>query len=827
MLNKKKISLIVAGILAAIICLFIFWPLPSGLSARTDLAPIRVTDRDGKLLYEARKADYGLTDYLSFKDIPDNIKKIAIAVEDRSFYSNPGVSLRGILRAAWQNFKADKIVSGGSTITQQLVRIRLKPEHRGYLYKVKEMLLALRLDAKMSKDEILEAYLNEAYFGHQAYGVQAAARTYFGKNVAELSLAESSLLIGLIKSPVGYDPFTDFDLAKERQKVVFTMLRDTDDFSVEAIDEAETEPIHLASGKVDILAPHFVMWILNGLKDESGDGLRDELGDGLKDGSEDESMDELGDKSNNTSNYSSNYSSNNSPSIVQQSEIRTTLDLSLQSEIELIVKNQVKKLEDKNVTSAAVVVLDAHTGEVLAMVGSADYFDVENDGAVNVALSSRQPGSALKPFTYALAFEKGDTAASTVADIETQFFTQEGNPYVPRNYDYGYHGLVRYRESLANSYNIAAVKVLEKVGIENLLFFLRDVGLNTLTEDADYYGLALTLGDAEVKLLDLAKAYAIFPRGGKTLNLKVLTDETPVEGKQVIDKKTAWLVTDILSDNRARVAEFGENSPLNFSFPVAAKTGTTRNSRDNWTIGFTPDRIVGVWVGNADNTPMKNTSGVTGAGPIFHDVMLAAVANLPRKDFERPEGFVQKEICALSGKLPTPECENVTQEWFIQGTEPKEKDDIFQKFLIDKRNGLQAGEACQSQYVEEKVIAVFPPELKKWARENGWPEVPMGYSPLCEGADEKTGDNWIIIDKPSDLESFLLDPMIPDENEKIIFEAEAGTDIKEVEWSVNGKVVGTAVAPHFRLEWEPESGKFKVSAKGEGVEESVDIEVLK
>jgi penicillin-binding protein 1C len=786
MLNKKSLPLLATGILTSVIFAFILWPLPDGLSAHRDLAPLKITDRNGKLLYEVRKTDYGLTDYLSFDKIPDNIKKIAIDVEDGSFYRNPGISLKGILRAAWQNFRARKIVAGGSTITQQLVRIRLRPEHRGYFYKIREALLALRLNAKMGKNEILGAYLNEAYFGHQAYGIQAAARTYFSKNAAELSLAESALLIGLIKSPVSYDPFTDFRRAKERMGIALSMLRDTGDFPSGSIDEAETEPIRLASGKINILAPHFVMWILNGLRSPQS---------GWQSGS--------------------------------PSAIKTTLDLNLQSETELIVKNQLKKLADKNVTSAAVVVLDAHTGEVLAMTGSADYFDAEHDGAVNSALSPRQPGSTMKPFTYALAFEKGNTAATTVSDIETQFFTGEGNPYIPRNYDYGYHGLVRYREALANSYNIAAVKVLEKVGTENLLLFSRAIGLDTLTENADYYGLALTLGDAEVRLMDLAKAYAIFPRGGKTLDVKNLADETPSGGKQVIDEKTAWLITDILSDNRARIAEFGENSSLNFSFPVAAKTGTTRNSRDNWTMGFTPDRVVGVWVGNADNTPMIGTSGVTGAGPIFHDVMLAAVSDIPRKDFERPKGFIQKDICALSGKLPTPECGNITKEWFVLGTEPKEPDDIFRKFSIDMRNNLKAGEACPEQYVMEKIIAVFPPELKKWARENGWPEAPYAYSPLCAGADVKSGDNWLIIEKPNDLESFLLDPLVPDENEKIIFEAEAGTDIRQVEWSVNGKAVGTALPPHFRFEWSPSPGRFKISAKSGDIGENVNIEVLK
>lgn len=762
--------------------LFLIWPLPSSLQAGADNQPVRILDRNGKLLYEKREEDFGSQDYLTYEKIPTGFIDSAIAIEDRDFYNHFGVNPKSILRAAWQNFRAGKIVSGGSTITQQLVRNRLQPEKRDYLYKMKEALLAVKLETRMSKEEIMEAYLNSVYFGQQAYGIQAASKIYFDKNAAELSRAECAFLVGLIQSPVSYNPFKNFESAKKRQERVIATLNIPEEEKTELIKE----PINIQSGKIDIKAPHFVMWVSQKLEDQ------------------------------------------------KESEVRTTLDLDLQMEIEQIVKTNLEKLKDKNVSSAAVVVLDAKNGDLLAMIGSADYFDREHDGQVNVALANRQPGSALKPFTYALALKNGATAATTISDIETQFFTQDGNPYVPRNYDYGYHGLVRYREALANSFNIPAVKILEKVGVENLLRFLQSAGISTLTKSPDHYGLALTLGDGEVKLLELAQAYGMLARGGKTLPLRTLLDEKTVRrtpdssgdnGRQLIDNKIAWLITDILDDDTARLPEFGEGGVLEFEFPVAAKTGTTRNSRDNWTFGYTADRIVGVWVGNADNTPMRDTSGVTGAGPIFHDTMLAAMKNLPKSGFERPQGIVQKEICTLSGKLPTDNCPYKMSEWFILGTEPKTYDDLYVPVELDTRNGLLAGQDCPTEFKKIEVFTIFPPELKTWARENGWVAPPTAYSPLCK-ADEQKDGSWITIEDPNQGESFFLDPMIPDENEKIILSASASDDIEKVEWYVGKELVGIGSAPSFRLEWQPVKGVYEITARAKDTQSKVTVEIL-
>ncbi len=778
--TTKRIIRVASVSAAALVIVFLAWPLPDALLESDSERSTTILDRHGDVLYEVRKPTLGLKNRIPLSQIPQTLLDAVIAVEDRDFYRHPGINPRGTLRAAWQNLTTGRVVSGGSGITQQLVRNLLGSKRRDVAYKLYEAYLALRLELKLSKDDILEEYLNTAYFGHQSYGIKSAATTFFGKTPSELSLAENAMLAGLPQSPSAYDPFKNFSAAKERQKRVLQAMVDAGIIDDARRTEALEEPITLSRGKTAIEAPHFVFWLLAKHPEIAAVGR----------------------------------------------PVRTTLDLGLQREVERIVEYNVDKLAEANVTSAAVVVLDAENGDILAMVGSRDYFDDAHDGAVNVAVAARQPGSALKPFVYALAMAQGDTPATTVADIETQFFTQQGNPYIPRNYDYGYHGLVRYREALANSYNIAAVKTLEKVGVLKLMDFLTDAGVTTLTQTPEHYGLALALGDAEVRLLELSEAYGIFPRGGRTLASRGLLGADTEAPKRILDDKVAWLIADILSDNDARLAEFGAASPLLLPFPSGAKTGTTRNSRDNWTVGFTTRRIVGVWVGNADNTPMRGTSGVTGAGPIYHDVMLAAMADLKPESFPRPAGIVEANVCRLSGMLPTPLCPSTVKERFVAGTVPDAKDDVYRLFRIDTRNGLLADSGCPQAVVEERVFAVFPAELRKWARENGWQQAPSEPSPLCNGSATSRDETWLDITRPGPGDSFKLDPLIPNEHEKVIFEARASDDVRTAQWTVDGTAVGVAKAPDFRFEWAPSAGQHVVGISAGGVAKTLRIEVL-
>ncbi len=777
-----KLCTLAVGIivLSLVVLIAWVWPLPDSL-LRVQVSTTRILDRQGVLLYDQRSG--GLQRHLSHVEIPRNVLTALIATEDRTFQTNPGISLRGIVRALSHDLLARRALEGGSGITQQYVRLQLQPIRRTILYKIYEAWLALKVTSRFSKDDIVDLYLNHAYFGQQSYGIAAAAMTYFGKNPSELSLSECALLVGLLNAPTALNPFKDLPSATERRNLVLRSMLSVGSLTSEEYDEALQEPVHLSHGRIPIRAPHFVMWQL---------ATREAEWSGADD-------------------------------------VRTTLDTSLQSEVEQIVTNQLQKIAGRSVTSAAVVVLDAITGDVLSMVGSGDYFDAEHDGQVNVTLSARQPGSAIKPFTYALALEDGMTPASTVADVESEFLTKEGTSYTPRNFDYAYHGLVRLREALGNSYNIAAIKVLQRVGVQRLLGFLQQLGLSTLTDAPDHYGLALTLGDSDVKLLELARAYAVFARGGRTLSLRTLLSDRIESGQQLLDPAVAWLIADMLSDNDARSAEFGRDSPLAFPFPVAAKTGTTRNSRDNWTIGFTPNRIVGVWVGNADNTPMRGTSGITGAAPIFHDVLLASLRGKPHEQFVRPAGIVDREICRLSGKLMTSDCPASLIEHFIEGTEPKEKDDLFMAIPIDRRNGLLAGSGCDPSFTEQRAFAVFPPEVRAWARDNGWPLVPTTASPLCRGGSVSSSSvgqrNWLTITSPSDGASYRLDPLIPDADEKIRFDARANDSVESIEWRVDGSPVGSGYAADFRLYWRPHPGLFQIEARSQEQSDRVRIEI--
>lgn len=822
--------------LALVVCggVLIAWPLPDALKNDPLIPPVRVTDRDGTVLFESQSQSHGRSTALVFSDIPPRAIDALVATEDRTFFTHAGVSLRGILRAALRNFEAGKVVEGGSTITQQLVRNIIQPTMRDFAWKLSEAWYALKLEQCENKQTILTRYFNTAYFGHRAYGLVAASHTYFGKAPHELSLAELALIIGLVQSPSAYDPFTNPSAAISRRAEVLAALADVGKITSDEKSIADSTPLRLAPDRVAIRAPHFVMSVLDNVERKA-------------------------------KNVES--SSNDSADT-----IRTTLDLDLQTDVERIVARELDKLKDKHVTSAAVVVLDAKDGDILTMVGSADYFDTERDGAVNVALAARQPGSSLKPFVYALGLQNGMTAATTLPDVEASFPTADGNPYTPRNYDYTYHGLVRIREALANSYNIAAVRAIERVGVAPLLHFLRDAGVTTLTASPAHYGLALALGDGEVRLLELAQAYAIFARGGETLPIHAILNacSTPSSSRTseqrerdprskneqstnafeesanvaisddvnilnnchtrtILDAKTAYLIADILSDNDARIPQFGDDSMLAFDFPVAAKTGTTRNSRDNWTLGFTPTRIVGVWVGNADNTPMKETSGVTGAGPIFHAVMTAAMAGQPKTWLTKPAGITQKEICRISGKLPTNECGATIVEQFVSGTEPREHDDIFKITAIDTRNGLLAGEDCPAAFVTQKTFAIFPLAVATWARGAGYAEPPRTYSPHCPSrVMHAQAVNELTIVQPHDGDSFALDPLIPLTNQKIILTAETPPTYSGlVEWFVDGISIGTAKPSSWRREWEPTLGRHALEARAGNATRRIRIEIVR
>ncbi len=563
----------------------------NGVTAQTT----KIYDRNGVLLYDLVDEDTGMRQEVPLSEISPLVISATIATEDASFYTNPGVDPVGIVRAISINLSGDG-QSGGSTITQQLVRqifmSREERQERTLSRKIKEATLAVEMTQNYSKDEILEMYLNQNYYGHRAYGIEAAARTYFGKSARELDLAEAALLAGLPQAPSEYDPIINPDAAKRRQAIVLDLMAKQGMISQQQADQAKAETIYLRPYKPVLKAPHWVYYIKEYIEKKYGP---DALEAGLK--------------------------------------IYTSLDLRVQEAAEQVARDRIEDLRKQKATNAAIVVMKPRTGEILAMVGSVDYYNQEIDGQVNVATRERQPGSSFKPITYVTAFKKGWTPATTILDSLTAFPNPGQKPYVPNNYDGRDHGWVTVRDALANSYNIPAVKALQFAGIQDVIDTAHDMGITGLNRGLDWYGLSLTLGGGEVTLLDMTTAYSTFANGGLAVapnpiiriedsqNRVVFQLEDNPPGRQVLDPRLAYMITSILSDNRARTPMFGANSPLRTSFPSAAKTGTTDNNRDSWTLGYTPNLTVGVWVGNSDNSEMLRVTGAIGAAVIWHNMM--------------------------------------------------------------------------------------------------------------------------------------------------------------------------------------------------------------
>lgn len=706
-------------------------PPPEELGARALFASTKIYDLHGELLYEVFDANAGRRTMVPIDEIPDDLINATIATEDKTFYSNPGFDPLAILRSLWLNLSQGEIVSGASTITQQLVKsIFLSPEQT-FTRKIEEAVLAQEITRRYTKDQILEIYLNEIYYGNMAYGVEAAAETYFGKTARSLTLAEASLLAGLPQSPSIYDPYTNLEAAKARQRVVLRLMAKEGYISQSEANAAWDEGLSFVPLRVEMKAPHFVVYVIKLLEEKYGTEMV--YRGGL--------------------------------------QVHTTLDLQMQDIAQEVARERVAALADRHVTNAALVAIVPQTGEIRVMLGSIDFWNEEVDGQVNVALALRQPGSSIKPVTYLAAFEKGWTPATLIMDVRTEFPNPPGPSYVPQNYDGKEHGPVLVRQALACSYNIPAVKTLQFVGVPQMIDMARRLGITSFTEP-ERYGLSLTLGGGEVMLLEHTGAYAVLANGGVRVppvaissiedsQGRVIEEYQPAAGEQAISPQYAYLITHILSDNEARSPAFGPDSPLRLSRPAAAKTGTTDDWRDSWTVGYTPDLVAGVWVGNSDNTPMDHVAGSTGAGHIWHDFMERALANTPPRDFPIPAGLVTAQICARSGLAPTDLCPQTRTEIFVDGTAPTEPDNIYQRIGICTASGQRATEFCPPELVEEHVFEVYPEEYREWAERAGILQPPLhecelhSYpatveltSPVADQEIEGTVDIWGSADTP-------------------------------------------------------------------------------
>ena len=575
------------------------FPLPPGLTWETEGSPV-LLDRHGTPIRHLTSEDFTRSSPVSLSEIPQQLIDCTLAAEDKRFYSHHGVDLLATSRSAFDFLRNRRVVSGASTITQQLAKISSPPVSRNLVSKFREAMLARRLEMSWEKDRILAAYFARLDYGALRISPTEAARFYFQKPLADLSLGESALLAGLPQAPSRLNPIRNPKNAKARRETVLDRLAVTGKYPASAIAIARSEKINLRPLRERASAP----W-LNRPTQSSG-------------------------------------------------EIRTSLDLSLQKDIEQIVREETAKLKDSNLRHAAVVVIENSTGDILGMVSSADWNDPRG-GKIHGALTPRSPGSTLKPFTYILGFRHLDHLPSTViADIPTPLRTDQGLQ-LPENYDRRYRGPVTIRQALACSLNVPALRELDSLGGPGKLRdLLQETGITTLTEPPGTYGLGLTLGNAPVRLLELTNAYATLARMGNFLPTRLFADQETPPGKPLIDPTATWLIADILSDKAARAPSFSIGGPLDLPFRCAVKTGTSSDFRDNWCVGYTPEFTVGVWAGNFENQPMKNISGVSGAGPIFHRALVRTHRETPPTWFPRPEGGETVPIDTRTGKKLAP-----------------------------------------------------------------------------------------------------------------------------------------------------------------------------
>ena len=730
---------------------------------------VRIWDRTGQhLLYEAidPRPYRGDRTYVTLDQISPYLKEATVALEDRSFYENPGINPRGLIRAFVQNLSGGQ-VQGGSSITQQLIKnVLIEREQRYqrlYSRKVKEVILAVEITRRYPKDHILEWYINSNFYGNFAVGIEAAARIYFDKPSSELTLAEAAMLSALPQYP-GLNPIDNPEPAKERQQIALQAMVDAGYVSQEEADAAFAEPLKVREQALErfdnLNAPHFALYVLEWLKDT--------------------------------------YNTPDDPYFIWRNglQVYTTLDLDLQKQAECITRSHLAHLRheepptdpaclprdpipqlktrqnvDHNVSNAAVVAIRPRTAEILAMVGSLDYNNKDIDGEVNVVLAERQPGSSFKPFTYLTAFSEGYSPATMVLDVPVGFPDPETGIYAPENYDRRVHGPMQLRQALQNSYNIPAVWLLDQVGVKSVVETAHHMGIGTLTKD--YYGLSLTLGGGEVRLIDMAYAFSVFANMGTMAGLPVPPEQQrpgyrtldPVavlqvvdmdgnviyryeqpEVREVIPPNLAYMMLNVLTDvdERPAFGSFADYLELPHR-PMGAKTGTTNDWRDAWTIGFTPQLAVGVWVGNSDNEPMYRVAGSIGAAPIFHDVMAYAHRDLPVEEWLEPPGLEWVEVCYPSGMLPTDDCPRTVQEAFLYGQAPTIHDTLYQSFEVNRENGKLVTTYTPPELKERRVYPIYPPIADDWVRDAGIEQPPRQW-------DDSHGPSHI------DGETAIIDP---------------------------------------------------------------------
>ncbi len=788
---------------AALLGALVLKPLPRELREERSQGSLRVTDRDDALLQEVRADDGARARWVSLDDCGPAVTTALLAAEDRHFFRHPGIDPFALARSLLLDVKARRVVSGGSTLTMQLART-VRPHRRTFGGKLLEMILALRIEASLTKREILEQYLNRVSFGPNLRGIAATSHAYFDKPPRALSTSEAALLVGMARGPSYYELKAHADRAAVRRDRVLSRMLAAGNIAPETYERARAEPIVLQRNRAAFGAPHLVRALVSGTLSFLQPGLGDALGR-------------------------------------PYSAIETSIDAVLQRTAEASAARVTADLARKHVTAASVVVLDNDDGGVLAYVGSPDFFDVESSGANDGVRAARQPGSTLKPFLYGLAMERlGFTGATVLPDIAIHVPTPSGD-YAPHDYDERTRGPVRLREALGSSLNVPAVWTAEEVGGTAFLDRLHALGFTSLDQLPEYYGPGLALGDGEVTLLELTQAYAVLARGGIARPLRFVRavhradgDEpeelAPGPTRSVLPEAVAAQITDILRDHDARRLSFGEHTLLDFDFDVAVKTGTSKGYRDNWVVGYTRQVTVGVWVGNFDGSPMNGTSGITGAGPLFHAVMDAAMQGRPDEslaiDGHGTRGDLRRvEVCALSGEIPGAACSHRVLEWMpASAADALPACTMHERVRVDRRNGLRAGPACTQADTTTRDVERFPPEYAAWAQMAGRP-VLRESSPFCPASDTAPDDGASLrIADLADGARFAIDPERPRALQRLGLEVVAPDRVRSVRLRVDGQVLAERGAP-YEFTWPLEEGEHVLVAEADGAPSSPPLRV--
>ncbi|WP_394849435.1 penicillin-binding protein 1C [Pendulispora brunnea] len=755
-MNRKNIAWLLAIPMApiwllAIVVAFTRRPAELVNPAGSYSQSVRYVDREGGLLREVRADDASRARWIPLEEMGTYARMSVLAAEDRRFYLHAGVDPLAVVRAFGSDLWQRRIVSGASTLTMQLARL-VRPHPRNLWGKVTEAAFALRIERALSKDRILEEYMNRAPFGPNLRGLDAASRYYFDKPPRALSLAEAATLAAIPRGPSLYAPTRDDGRVLRRRNRILDRMLTAGVITEEQHRRASDEPLVVRKAKGTFGAPHLVQALMSG---------RLPGGAPPKDGS----------------------------------PIVTTIDRDLQSEAETEALRAIGSLQKKHVTAASVLVLDNATGDVLAYVGSHGFGDAEHGGQNDGVLARRQPGSTLKPFVYGLGMEERDlTSASLLPDLEMRIELPDG-VYAPKNYDERFHGPVRLREALANSYNVPAVWVGQQVGPGRLLDRLHALGFGSLDQASDYYGPALALGDGEVTLLELTNAYAAIARGGVMKPVRFVRTLPSASGARVMPAEMTAVLTDILRDKNARIASFGERSVLDLPFDVAVKTGTSKGFRDNWTVGFTREVTVGVWAGNFDGSAMSGISGITGAGPLFRSVMEAAMRGRPKgslaPDPDESLALRTVEICPLSGGAPTQACPHAIRDYI-----PRDR-------TLDP--------CTMHESVAGRVVERYPAAFTAWAHAAG-----------REGA---RGEGRLHLTYPHDGARFAIDPERPRGLQSITVRIEAPPGVQQAALRIDGQLVARIGSP-FVVRWPLEQGTHTFVAEANGTSSSpVRVEV--